>query len=120
VSILNSACSAYRIQVPGAEQQYRRKGFAYEALGLFLSYATQAEQTDLALSPYQFVVRIGSSNIPSRKLFERLGFTVSKEVPVFDEVEMRWHWDAAGSQPVFSETEVRALWGPRGKLLNYP
>jgi RimJ/RimL family protein N-acetyltransferase len=105
--------------VPGAERQYRRKGFAYEALGLFLSYVTH-EQTGLALSPYQLVVRIGSTNVPSRTLFERLGFAVSKEVPVFDEVEMRWRWNAMGLRPVFSETDIKDLWGSGGKSLNYP
>ena len=95
---------------------------AFEALELFLGYATarKLEPPGLALSPYQLVVRIGASNIPSRSLFGRLGFVVSKEVPVFEEVEMRWRWSPAGVQPVLSEETVRSLWGPRGNIIKYP
>ncbi|KAG8744430.1 hypothetical protein FRC10_010208 [Ceratobasidium sp. 414] len=107
------------VEVMIAEREYRRKGLAQETLGLFLNYVTR-EQRGLALSPYQLVVRIGSSNTPSRTLFERLGFVVSKEVAVFDEVEMRWHWDAAGAQPAVSESETKVLWGPSGRLVHYP
>lgn len=39
-----------------------------------------------ALAP---VARIGSSNIPSITLFEKLGFIVTKRVEIFDEIEMR-------------------------------
>ncbi|KAG8692384.1 hypothetical protein FRC09_011226 [Ceratobasidium sp. 395] len=107
------------VEVMIAEKEHRRKGLAQETLGLFLNYATQ-EQSGLALSPYQLVVRISSSNVPSRTLFERLGFVVSKEVAVFDEVEMRWRWDTAGAQPAVSKQEIEAVWGPSGKLVHYP
>ncbi|KAG8717109.1 hypothetical protein FRC08_008187 [Ceratobasidium sp. 394] len=107
------------VEVMIAEKEYRRKGLAQETLGLFLNYVTQ-ERQGLALSPYQLVVRIGSSNTPSRTLFERLGFVVSKEVAVFNEVEMRWHWDVTGAQPTVSESEIKALWGPSGRLVHYP
>ncbi|QRV76153.1 GNAT family acetyltransferase [Ceratobasidium sp. AG-Ba] len=107
------------VEIMIAEREYRRKGLAQETLGLFLNYVTQ-ESLGLALSPYQLVVRIGTSNAPSRALFERLGFIVSKEVAVFDEVEMRWCWDMTGSQPAISEDTIRALWGSGGKLVDYP
>ncbi|QRV90965.1 GNAT family acetyltransferase [Ceratobasidium sp. AG-Ba] len=107
------------VEIMIAEREYRRKGLAQETLGLFLNYVTQ-ESLGLALSPYQLVVRIGTSNSPSRALFERLGFIVSKEVAVFDEVEMRWCWDVMGSQPAISEDMIRALWGSGGKLVDYP
>jgi len=42
------------------------------------------------MSPSQFIARIGRSNTPSIKLFESLGFGITKVVEVFDEVEMRW------------------------------
>lgn len=104
------------------ERAYRRKGLAFEALELFLGYATRRNQEPpgLALSPYQLVVRIGGSNSPSQSLFKRLGFIVSKEVPVFDEVEMRWHWDETGLQPELSEGAVRSLWGNGGQIVYYP
>lgn len=88
---------------------------------LFLTYATarNLEPPGLALSPYQLVVRIGASNVPSRTLFERLGFVVSKEVPVFEEVEMRWRWSPDGAQPALSEEAIRSLWGAGGNLIEY-
>lgn len=42
------------------------------------------------MRPQQLIARIGRSNAPSIKLFESLGFGVSKVVEVFDEVELRW------------------------------
>lgn len=89
---------------------------------MFLNYATSRNlgRLNLTLTPYQLVVRIGASNAPSRTLFERLGFIVSKEVPVFEEVEMRWHWSAEGKQLALSEEDVRSLWGTGGNLIEYP
>ncbi|KAF8604975.1 N-acetyltransferase 9-like protein [Ceratobasidium sp. AG-I] len=110
------------VEIMIAEREYRRKGLAFEALELFLSYATARSlgPPGLALSPYQLVVRIGASNIPSRSLFERLGFIMSKEVPVFEEVEMRWRWSPDGARPALTEEAVRSLWGTGGNLINYP
>jgi RimJ/RimL family protein N-acetyltransferase len=104
------------------ERAYRRKGLAYEALQLFLSYTTRRNQEPpgLALSPYQLVVRIGGSNIASRELFKRLGFVISKEVVVFNEVEMRWCWDGQGPQPERFEERILSLWGDGGAIVHYP
>ena len=35
------------------------------------------------------VVRIGEDNSPSIRLFEKLGFVITKRVEIFNEVEMR-------------------------------
>ena len=35
-------------------------------------------------------MRIGEKNEPSIKLFEKLGFAITKRVAVFEEVEMRF------------------------------
>jgi RimJ/RimL family protein N-acetyltransferase len=104
------------------EREYRRKGLAFEALQMFLNYTTRRdlEPPGLALDPYQLVVRIGGSNAPSRELFRRLGFVVSKEVVVFDEVEMRWHWNENGIEPELSEEAVQSLWGGGGQIIHYP
>ncbi|KAL7420193.1 hypothetical protein Q5752_005159 [Cryptotrichosporon argae] len=64
----------------------RRRGFAREALTLFLSYATLS----LRIPPAHLIARIGAKNAPSIALFERLGFRVTKLVAVWDEVEMRF------------------------------
>ncbi|ODN75517.1 hypothetical protein L202_06643 [Cryptococcus amylolentus CBS 6039] len=69
-----------------ASKEDRRKGYAVEALSLFLKYATSY----LHLPAPQLLSRIGSQNIPSIRLFKKLGFGVVKYVKVFDEVEMRF------------------------------
>nr|ODN88960.1 hypothetical protein L203_02366 [Cryptococcus depauperatus CBS 7841] len=69
-----------------ASPQDRRKGFAVEALSLFLKYLT----ITLPLPPSQLIARIGSTNLPSVQLFRKLGFGIVKHVKVFNEVELRW------------------------------
>ncbi|WVQ85178.1 hypothetical protein IAT38_007343 [Cryptococcus sp. DSM 104549] len=69
-----------------ASKNDRRKGFAVEALSLFLRYLTAT----LPLPPSHLIARIGASNLPSIHLFKKLGFGVVKHVKVFDEVELRW------------------------------
>ncbi|CAE6512020.1 unnamed protein product [Rhizoctonia solani] len=110
------------VEIMIAERGYRRKGLAFEALQMFLGYTTRRDQSvpGLGLDPYQLVVRIGGSNAPSRELFKRLGFVVSKEVAVFDEVEMRWRWNESGVQSELSEEEIRSLWGDGGQVVHYP
>ncbi|KAJ7137916.1 GNAT domain-containing protein [Mycena epipterygia] len=90
-----------------AEPEYRRKGLAFEALQLMLGYATASSnghflcqnpssvQEALQGSPLPvpataLLTRISESNLPSIRLFEKLGFYISKRVEVFGEVEMRW------------------------------
>ncbi|KAJ7029377.1 GNAT domain-containing protein [Mycena alexandri] len=90
-----------------AEREYRRRGFAFEALQLMLGYATASssgyflcenpssirealQDSPLPISPTSLLVRISESNVPSIHLFEKLGFRVTKRVEVFTEVEMRW------------------------------
>ncbi|KAJ1311585.1 hypothetical protein OPQ81_010066 [Rhizoctonia solani] len=109
------------VEIMIAERGYRRKGLAFEALQMFLSYTTRRnlDPPGLELDPYQLVVRIGGSNAPSQELFKRLGFVVSKEVVVFDEVEMRWHWDENGVQPELSDDVIQLLWGDGGRIVHY-
>lgn len=47
----------------------------------------------LNLPAARLVTRITESNEPSIKLFEKLGFKITKRVAVFEEVEMRWSAD---------------------------
>ena len=80
-------CSAPTI----AEPAYRRKGVAYTALQLMLSYATDAASpAPLPVPKERLVARIGEKNEPSIRLFEKLGFSVTKRVAVFEEVELRF------------------------------
>ena len=74
-----------------AEPAYRRRGVAYTALQLLLSYATDpASPSPLPVPKEKFVARIGEKNVASRRLFEKLGFSVTKRVAVFEEVELRF------------------------------
>lgn len=96
----NSDCSS-RL----AEPAYRRRGFAYEALQLMLSYVTGISQlfsvnkdhrsipSPLHVPAARLITRITESNEPSIKLFEKLGFKITKRVAIFEEVEMRWSAD---------------------------
>lgn len=80
-----------------SEKGFRRQGLALEALRLLLQYATSplrsSTPSPLPVRPESLVVRIGASNAPSIALFERLGFTISKRVEVFDELEMKFAYD---------------------------
>ncbi|KAJ6526264.1 GNAT domain-containing protein [Mycena vulgaris] len=95
------------VEIMIAEREYRRKGFALEALQLMLGYATASSsgpflcqnpasvQESLQGSPLpvpatSLLARISESNVPSIRLFEKLGFRITKRVEVFGEVEMRW------------------------------
>ena len=76
---------------PPAEPAYRRRGLAYTALQLLLSYATNpAAPAPLPIPKEKLVARIGDKNEPSIRLFEKLGFAVTKRVHVFEEVELRY------------------------------
>ena len=48
------------------------------------------DNSPLRIPPSCLVTRISDTNIPSIRLFEKLGFVVTKRVEVFREVEMRY------------------------------
>ncbi|KAG6855681.1 hypothetical protein H0H87_012155 [Tephrocybe sp. NHM501043] len=90
-----------------AEPAFRRKRLALEALQLMLEYATgfpsayfseNAERREqnlgqskgLGVPPSRLVARISDTNGPSIRLFEMLGFSITRRVEVFEEVEMRF------------------------------
>ncbi|KAI0089757.1 acyl-CoA N-acyltransferase [Irpex rosettiformis] len=91
------------VEIMIAESAYRRKGLALTALQVMLSYATcpappfvsAATHAPLPVPRERLVVRIGDKNEPSVRLFEKLGFTITKRVEVFEEIEMRYN---CGSQ----------------------
>ncbi|KAG6374304.1 GNAT domain-containing protein [Boletus reticuloceps] len=91
-----------------AEESYRGKGLALEALRLMLSYVTASPalftnpSPTLALPnpPFPFpirsdslAVRIGQENRASTRLFERLGFVETRGANAFGEKEMRIRQD---------------------------
>ncbi|RPD56239.1 acyl-CoA N-acyltransferase [Lentinus tigrinus ALCF2SS1-7] len=74
-----------------AESAYRRRGVAYTALQMMLSYATDpSSPSPLPVPKERLVARIGEKNEASIRLFEKLGFTLTKRVAVFEEVELRF------------------------------
>lgn len=48
------------------------------------------DDSPLKIPPSCLVTRISDTNIPSIRLFEKLGFVVTKRVEVFREVEMKY------------------------------
>ncbi|KIK96028.1 hypothetical protein PAXRUDRAFT_826412 [Paxillus rubicundulus Ve08.2h10] len=96
-----------------AEEAYQRRGYAYEALGLMLTYATglptsfscpplPKPPSPFPILPENLVVRIAQDNVPSIKLFERLGFVETRGANAFGEKEMRFSKKVPVSTPVSS------------------
>lgn len=108
----HSICDYLKEKSP--EPLYRRRGYAQEALRLMFQYVTgcptahfiqnprvkmsQREETHQvpvkmphSIPPTSLIARISDKNTPSIKLFERLGFQITKHVEVFEEVELRWN-----------------------------
>ncbi|KAK0186745.1 GNAT domain-containing protein [Armillaria mellea] len=91
------------VEIMIAEPDYRRGGLALEALQLMLQYATAnrfliegisvpivfPKPSPLPILPSSLVARIGDTNLPSIRLFEKLGFVITKRIEVFSEVEMK-------------------------------
>ena len=64
-----------------------------------LSYATSPDSPSPIPVPNDiFVARIGEKNEASIRLFESLGFVITKKVAVFEEVEMRLPPNVAAHQ----------------------
>ena len=70
------------VSVMLAENRFRGKGLAREAVGLLMAYAYET------LHRSSFIAKILASNEGSRNLFEKgsLGFSLFKEVKAFDEI----------------------------------
>lgn len=73
-----------------------------------LSYATDpASPAPLPIPRERLVARIGEKNEASIRLFEKLGFTVTKRVAVFEEVELRF----TDASKAWTKGSVRVLDG---------
>lgn len=82
------------VMVMIAEPSYRRRGYAREAVLALMAYAARVPLSscthELRRPVDAFVAKISSANEASQTLFtQRLGYTVYKQVPAFDEVHMR-------------------------------
>lgn len=67
------------------------------------------------------MVRIGTSNASSIKLFERLGFGAVSVSEVWKEVEMRFGWRGGQQLDEREMSELaRERWTARGIEIDYP
>ncbi|KAG2780890.1 hypothetical protein PC129_g8965 [Phytophthora cactorum] len=73
---------ACEMEVMIAEEKYRRKGFAEEAVKLMMAYATST------LNVTRFICKIIETNDASIQLFEKLGYVKYNYVAAFNQVEM--------------------------------
>lgn len=82
------------IEVMIAEKSSRRKGLAQEAVLCMMEYAVRALNTP------KFVAKILDHNLPSIRLFEKMGFVRCGHSDVFQHTEMEF---------VLTETNKRIL-----------
>ncbi|ETK85675.1 hypothetical protein, variant 3 [Phytophthora nicotianae CJ01A1] len=73
---------ACEMEIMIAEEKYRRKGFAMEAVKLMMAYATSK------LNVTRFICKIIETNHASIQLFEKLGYEKYNYVAAFNQVEM--------------------------------
>ena len=74
---------AAEIEIMIADVSARRKGLAREALRLMMGYAVES------LAVRTFVAKISHDNVPSRALFEQLGFAEQSSSEVFRETTFK-------------------------------
>jgi len=70
------------IEVMIAEEKCRRKGLARESLALLMNYAIDELKINC------FIAKISVDNVASRNLFESLGFQLTSEANIFQEISM--------------------------------
>ena len=72
------------LEIMIAEPAQRRRGLARTALQMFIAYLLERVPRVGRL-----VVKVTDANVPSLRLFESLGFTVHKPMPIFQQTELR-------------------------------
>ncbi|WBW72131.1 N-acetyltransferase [Schizosaccharomyces osmophilus] len=86
----NQICSTYiqaELELMIAKPEFRSKGLGTTIIEAFLYYIEQSgllESTHIA----KYIIRVGSKNLPSLRLFKKEGFQQTKYVACFDQVEM--------------------------------
>ncbi|KAF1782436.1 Acyl-CoA N-acyltransferase [Phytophthora cactorum] len=81
---------ACEMEVMIAEEKYRRKGFAEEAVKLMMAYGVEdvAGVATSTLNVTRFICKIIETNDASIQLFEKLGYVKYNYVAAFNQVEM--------------------------------
>ena len=77
--------SEAEIEIMIAEQDCRRKGLGMIAVKLMMEFARKE------LGKTRFISKISQKNVPSIKLFEKLGYKLWKNVEVFNEVHYEYN-----------------------------
>lgn len=104
------------------EPAYRGKHLAREALSLLLHYATAPPPAGLGVARENLIARIGTGNAGSVRLFETLGFALSKRIEVFGQDEYRSGWKREGKGEAVRRDEEgmpRGEWMMAGRLVEY-
>ena len=102
------------LEVMIADPRWRRHGLAREALLLLIHWLCAHVPAIGVL-----VVKITDDNVPSRQLFEALGFVTHKHMAVFEQTELRMeldaartasalHWDQVGARVLHLAEEAEA------------
>jgi RimJ/RimL family protein N-acetyltransferase len=71
--------------------EFRGKGMGSEAVRLMIKYCLEHLTNELNLK--RFVVKIDEQNVPSIKMFEKLGFSLCKHIQVFKQVVLKLEID---------------------------
>ncbi|CAM9717515.1 unnamed protein product [Sphacelaria rigidula] len=90
--------SICEVEVMVAEERWRRKGLAREALLMIMRYGLDE------LGAKTFYCKIGDANQASRALFDKLGYARHAYVEVFKETELRFVADEAGAATLRAQT----------------
>lgn len=87
------------VEVMIAEERWRRKGLAQEALLMMMRYGLDK------LGARTFYCKIGDANQASRALFDKLGYTRHAYVEAFKETELRFNAGEANAATLRAQTE---------------
>ena len=85
-----------------ADAAHRRRGLAREAVLLLTRYALEALPMRAEIA--RFEARLDATNHASRRLFERLGFSLRRELAVFGQIELAVSADGARATVAAAES----------------
>ena len=91
------------LEIMIAEPAQRRRGLARTALQMFIAYLLERVPRVGRL-----VVKVTDANVPSLRLFESLGFTVHKPMPIFQQTELRL--SVASARALATESRSSVCW----------
>lgn len=81
------------IDIMIGDKEARGKGFGKEAVAIMMQFGFQKFKKD------KFIAKIKQKNQPSRKLFEKMGYVLVKEIEVFEECQYEFDCKAKNVSP---------------------